>query len=137
MNRQVKFAGIGLLLAGLLLLFDTLFGLIAMLGIGFDSFQDVLLVLCLTMGFPLFLTGLYALRVSAILLWVFFIAQWIDTSSNGVSFTLLNPFDWWYGDFAFAAALLMSLSYIALRRSGYEKHVSFMSAFDPPSKARV
>src|ERR1039458_4375638 len=131
MDQRLRLVRVGLLMAGALFLVDTLFGLIAMLGIGFDTVQDVVLVLCLTMAFPIYLVGLYSLGAATILLWFFFLAQWVDTCFNGVTPSFVNPFDWWYGDTVFVAALIVQLSYIALRRAGFDEYVALLDVLRP------
>jgi len=134
MNRMLRFARIGLRVAGLFFLLDTLFGLFAMLGIGFNTLQDVLAVLCVTMAFPIFLSGFYSLGAAVILLWSFFFAQWIDQCflSPGGRFEFVSPFDWFYGDTLFAAVVIVQLAYLALRRVGYSEYVTLRGAFEPP-----
>jgi hypothetical protein len=54
-GTQKTFARSLLIIAGALLLFETLFGCVAVLGIGFSAAKAIILDLCLTMPSPFFL----------------------------------------------------------------------------------
>jgi hypothetical protein len=84
-----------------------------MLGIGFDTPADVVLVLCLTLAFPIFLMSLISLRLAISALWIFFVLQWLDSCSLGVPPKLHSPFDWWHGDFLFLGIVFVQIAYSA------------------------
>ena len=113
------------LLGGMGLLIQTLFGCIAILMFGFDSVADWLMAASLTMAFPLYLIGFGSLRVATWVLWAFFLGQWINECFIG-SPQLVNPFDWWHGDALFASIVLVNIGYILLaRKSQLRKAVRF------------
>jgi hypothetical protein len=109
-SRTVVLAKGGLIVAGILLLIETLLGCVYVLGIGFSTTHDVFTDLCLTMAFPVFLLSLRSIRGSAIGLWIFFVIQWIDVCSNKIPPGFVNPLAWIHGQFLFTAAILVSVS---------------------------
>jgi hypothetical protein len=120
---RIRLAKICIVTAGLLLLLETLLGIVYMLGIGFDTLPDIILDLCLTMAFPIFLVGFASLRSAAIALWTFFFIQWMDTGFfNSLSrFHLTNPFDWFHGDALFIGAVLVSFAAWSVSKSSVEE----------------
>ena len=121
-SRNEKLAQICTAGAGFILLGETLFGCIAVLGIGFNSAQDIILDLCLTMAFPIFLISLANRFAALIGLWGFFIAQWVDMCLIGSPPALLNPLDGWHGDALLIGVLLFTISYILHRRNDAAWH---------------
>lgn len=109
---RITFATLLLVTGGALLALETLFGLVAMLGIGLGTFRDVFVVLCLTLSFPIFLISIRSLRLAVWALWIFFIVQWADECSLGVAPHFISPFDWWHGDVLFLAIVLVQIAYI-------------------------
>lgn len=114
--RTVMLTKGGLIVAGVLLLLETLLGCVYVLGIGFSTVHDVITDLCLTMAFPVFLISLRSIRGSAIGLWVFFAIQWINVCSNKRPSGFVNPLSWIHGDLLFTAAILVSVSALILCR---------------------
>jgi hypothetical protein len=116
---RVRLAKISLVTAGLLLLLETLLGIVYVLGIGFDTLPDILLDLCLTMAFPIFLVGFASLRYAAIALWIFFFVQWMNTGffSSPSRFHLTNPFDWFHGIALCVGAVLVSFAAWSFRKT--------------------
>jgi hypothetical protein len=131
MNKLRIFALICLIAAGVLLFLQSVFGLIAMLGIGLSTLREVVLVLCLTMAFPIYLSAIISLRTATICLWLFFIAQWVDECLID-SPHFVTPFDWWHGDMLFVAILFVQCTYLALRRCGENKKVGLFNVFPMP-----
>jgi len=80
-----------LVVAGAFFLFETGFGCIAVLGVGFSSALAVVLDLCLTLPFPVFLIGLRSITGSAIGLWILFAARWAVTCMVSVPPRIVNP----------------------------------------------
>ena len=78
MKRLDGIGWICLLLAGAILLFESIFGFYAVLGIGFSSLSDVVTDLCLTLAFPIYLLSTFSIRIATVGLWLFFAAQWIN-----------------------------------------------------------
>jgi len=109
---RTTFATCFLLAGGALLAIETFFGFIAMLGIGFDTFRDVALVLCLTLAFPIFLLCIRSLRLAVWALWIFFIAQWLNACSLGTPPRFISPFDWWHDDVLFLGIVLVHIAYV-------------------------
>ena len=107
------------LVGGFGLLMQTLFGCIAILPIGFDSIAELIFAACLTLAFPLYLIGIGSLRVATLALWVFFLAQWVNECLNGhVDHPhLVNPFDWWHGDFLVTSIVLVTIGYFLVARN--------------------
>jgi hypothetical protein len=125
----------GLPIAGVLLFLEALFGFVAFLGIGFDSFQGVLMILSLILPFPAFLAGLHSLRTATFLLWLLFVVQWVDECFSGVSLRVVNPFDWWQGATFFAPVLIVQVAYLLLRQAGCDNSVSIADAYKPVESA--
>jgi hypothetical protein len=103
-------------LAAIIFLAETLFGCVAVLGIGFDSMQDILLDLSLTMAFPIFLVSFLNKTVALVGLWIFFLAQWIDMCLISRPPTLLNPFDGFHGSALVVGIILFSIAFIVRRK---------------------
>ena len=111
MNNRMSVVTKGcLIVAGILLLLETLLGCLYVLGIGFSTIKDVILDLCLTMAFPVFLISLLSVRGAAIGLWIFFVVQWIDTCCGKWPPVFVNPLAWAHGNLSFASAILVSIS---------------------------
>ncbi len=100
------------LLAAVIFLGQTLFGCFAVLGVGFDTVQAVLLDLSLTMAFPIFLLVIWSRKVAALLSWFFFLAQWLDSCSVGVPPKLISPLSDWHGVTLFLANILFTVAVI-------------------------
>jgi hypothetical protein len=83
------------------------------MGIGFDTVQDVLLDLSLTLAFPIFLVVFWSSKTALVLSWVFFVAQWIETCSVGAPPRLISPFANWHGFSLFLADIFLTLAVIA------------------------
>jgi len=122
-KRTLVLARGSLIIAGGLLLMESLLGCICVLGIGFSTLPEVLLDLCLTMAFPIYLVGIWSMRYAAIGLWLFFLIQWLDTCLNGSppGFRFVNPLGWIQGDLLFAAATLVSIVVWVLFRNDHGK----------------
>jgi hypothetical protein len=93
---DIKNANIARILLGLacvIFLAETVFGCIAILGIGFSTFQDILLDLSLTMAFPIFLITIVSRRIATFCLWIFFVAQWSEMCLISHPPTLISPLD--------------------------------------------
>lgn len=119
-----------LTISGPILFLHTLYGLFAMLGIGFDSIYSVIGVLCLTMPFPIYLLGMKSLRIATVGLWVFFLAQWLFRWSVdgqpmiGILFT--SP----YAASLLGAIILVHIAYWMLSQTaGKKKPVKIGDAF--------
>lgn len=110
-------SGILLVAAGIILLCESLFGSIAILGFGFDSASDWAFAFGLTMAFPLFLIGIFSLRAASWGLWIFFFVQWANQCLLPGKPRFVNPLDWWHGDMLVVAIVLVHASYLLLPRS--------------------
>jgi len=117
-STRVQVAQSCYILAGIIFLAETVFGCIAVLGIGFDSMQDILLDLSLTMAFPIFLISFLNRAVALAALWIFFVAQWIDMCLISRPPTLLNPLDGFHGDALLVGIVLFSAAQVFHRRRG-------------------
>ena len=100
------------LLAAVIFLGLSLFGCFAMLGIGLDTVQAVLLDLSLTMAFPIFLVVIWYRKTALSLSWIFFLAQWIDLCSVGVPPKLISPLSSWHDITLFLANILFTIAVI-------------------------
>jgi hypothetical protein len=114
-NQSVQFAKSCLIVAGILLMLETMLGCIYMLGIGFSSTRDIAMILCLTMALPVYLIRFFSLRGAAISLWAFFAIQWITVCTIDKPH-FVNPFGWAHGNLSFVGAVLVSLSTWMLSR---------------------
>ena len=110
--KRVWLAGIGFAVAGSLLLLETLLGIFYVMGIGFGSLREILMDFCLTMAFPIFLIGLASLRKASIALWIFFLAQWVNSGilSSHSPLHLTNPLAWFHGEATFIGSVLVTVS---------------------------
>jgi hypothetical protein len=130
-DRTLVLARISLLVAGSLLLLETLIGCVYVLGIGFSTTKDVLLDLCLTMAFPIYFFSLVSLRGAAAGLWTFFFIQWIDICFAKWPPVFVNPLGWAHGDLLFAAAILVSLSaWMISRNQGGERPATLLDVLN-------
>lgn len=110
---------------------QTLFGIVAILGLGFDSIRDITTALCLTLAFPIYLVGLKSLRASTIFLWLFFVAQWINACLLSHPPVLGSPFDWPHGDTLFVAIILVQGGYwLASKALDKEKPLQLSDVFN-------
>jgi hypothetical protein len=98
--------------AAIIFLGQSLFGCFAVLGVGLDTLQDVLLDLSLTMAFPIFLLIFWSRKLVLLFLWVFFVVQWIDTCYVGVPPKLISPLANWHGISLFSAVILFTVATI-------------------------
>ena len=71
-NKEKMIARICIRVASVIFFFQTAFGCIAFLGIGFE---DIVLDLCLILAFPIYLLSYSSRKVAMICLWVFYAAQ--------------------------------------------------------------
>jgi len=124
--------GVLLLLGGVILLFQTLFGGFASMIFGFRSVIDWTFALGLTLAFPVYLIGLISLRASTLCLWGFFLFQWANQCFlTTAEPTFVNPFDWWHGDTLFIAIVLVSVGYLLLSRTSAKgRSVTLLDMFD-------
>ena len=107
-----KIARIFIGLAATIFLAETLFGCVAILGIGFDSTQDIMLDLSLTMAFPIFLISFVNRTVALIGLWFFFAFRWANLCLVSRPPTLLSPLDGFHSDVLISGIVLFSISYV-------------------------
>jgi hypothetical protein len=114
-ESRTTIASACMILAGLVFLFETLFGCFAVLGIGY-SLRDIATELALTMAFPIFLIRFLSQRLALVCLWFFFVLQWLDFSSLGQPPKLVNPFDW-HGLTLFLGIVLFTASTVIGWRS--------------------
>ena len=105
------------LLAAVIFLGQSLFGCFAVLGIGFDTVQAVLLDLSLTMAFPIFLLAFWSRKIALSLSWVFYVAQWIDCCSVGVPPKLISPLSGWHDITLFLANVLFTIAVVCDKNS--------------------
>ncbi len=108
--RTLALTKCGLIVAGVLLLFETLLGCVYVLGTGFSTVHDLITDVCLTMAFPVFLISLRSIPGAAIGLWIFFAIQWIDICSNKRPPGFVNPLAWAHGVLLLVSAILVSFS---------------------------
>ena len=101
--------------AAIIFLGQSLFGFIAVLGVGFGTLKDVVLDLCLTMAFPLFLLTFWSRTTALLCLWAFFVAQWIDICSIGVPPKLISPLSDWHDNSLLLAIILFTIAVICER----------------------
>jgi len=92
MNRQ-RVASLCVVLSGILLLLESVFGCYAVLGVGFSTVRDIITDLCLTLAFPIYLLGLLSRRAATVCLWLFFMVQWINMCLLGRPPQLVSPID--------------------------------------------
>jgi hypothetical protein len=86
------------------------------LGIGFSTLLDVATDLCLTLAFGIYLIGFKSLAVATSGLWLLLIAQWVDMYLLSVPRHFGNMLDDWFGQLSILATLLMTFSYITIKR---------------------
>ena len=98
--------------AAFVLFGETLFGCIAVLGIGFDTAKDILVDLSLTLAFPIFLISIWRKRLAVVGLWIFFVAQWIGRCTIINPPALFSPVGDFHDDALFLGIALVTISYI-------------------------
>jgi hypothetical protein len=133
MSFPLRLARVFLVVAGLLMLFESLLGLDYALDVGFGSLRALLTDICLIMGFPVYLSGLSSLRGASASLWAFLILQWLNHGHVGfhVGVILANPFDWLHGLFSFLSAILVSVStWLLCRPQDGIVHVNMRTVFE-------
>jgi hypothetical protein len=128
-NRRLRCAQVFLLVAGILLLLETMLGCVYVLGIGFDSARDIGLDLCLTIAFPIYLLGFRSLRGASVGLWIFFVLQSAYISLNAKSVRLVNPLGWAHGDLLLSAAVLVSAATGMLNDKARVRSTTLSAAF--------
>jgi len=108
----IRLSRVLLVSAGLLLLIESLLGVDYAFDVGSSSLRDLVTLFCLTMAFPVYLIGLFSLRVATASLWLFFIVQWLNHGHAGfhAGLILISPFDWLHGVFTFLSAVLVSIA---------------------------
>jgi hypothetical protein len=86
------------------------------LGIGYSTAQDIILDLCLTMSFPIFLISFRNRTIALVGLWIFFAAQWADMDLDLLSRPrLLNPLNDWHSDVLFSGIIFFTIAYLLYR----------------------
>jgi hypothetical protein len=133
MTFPARLARVFLIVAGMLMLSESLLGLDYALDIGFGSLRALLNDFCLTMGFPIYLVGLFSLRGASASLGAFLILQWLNHGHVGfhVGIMLANPFDWLHGLFSFLSAILVSAStWILCHPQDGIAHVNMRTVFE-------
>jgi hypothetical protein len=108
----VRLSRVLLVIAGMLMLLESLLGVDYAFDVGSSSLRDLATLFCLTVAFPVYLVGLFSLRGATASIWVFFIIQWLNHGRSGihVGIHLVDPFDWLHGDFTFISAILVSVA---------------------------
>jgi hypothetical protein len=119
-STQRRVARVCMVLAGIIFLGETLFGCFAVLGLGLGTAQDIILGLCLTMSFPIFLISFRSRIIALVALWIFFIGQWIDMDLLSRP-PLLNPLNDWHSNMLFTGIALFTIACILTCLSPNEK----------------
>jgi hypothetical protein len=133
MTFSLRLARVFLVVAGILMLFESLLGMDYALDVGFGSLRELLTDVCYIMGFPIYLSGLFSLRGASACLWAFFLLQWLNHGHAGfhVGLMLVNPFDWLHGVFSILSAILVSVStWLLFRPQDGIVHVNMRTVFE-------
>jgi hypothetical protein len=102
-----------LVVAGGVILFAySAIGAISAVILDFGSARDWLVILTLTLPFPIFLVSILSLRVATAALCVFFVLQWLVRISFDQHPKLSSPFDWWRGDMLAIGICLVSIGWV-------------------------
>jgi hypothetical protein len=64
------------------------------------------------MAFPIFLVVIWRRKIALSLLWIFFLAQWIDVCSVGVPPKPISPLSDWHDITLFLANILMTIAVV-------------------------
>jgi hypothetical protein len=120
-NRQ-SLASLSLIVAGLICLMESAFGCYAVLGIGFSSLRDIATDLSLTMAFPIYLLNLLSRRVATMCLWLFFIAQWLNSCLLGRPPQLISPLDGLHSVALLLGIVLVTFASLTSRSSPGQDH---------------
>jgi len=130
-RAKILTARLCVLIAGVLLLGETLLGCIFVLGIGVSNLHDIFTDLCLTMAFPVFLICFKSLKLAVGGLWLVFVIQWIDICCNRSTPSFVNPLGWLHGDLLFASSILLTIAtLLLLHRGNVQTPLTFWSPFD-------
>jgi hypothetical protein len=118
-------------LSGAILLVDSLFGCFVVFVSGIASLGDVLIVLSVTLAFPVFLISITSRRAALISLWAFFIFQWLARSLVlPPHHQLSNPLADWYSATMLLGVVLFTIS-VVLAGSTDERDQSAADQSDP------
>ena len=109
MPQKMKLDAALVAAGGVVLFGYSAIGVLSALFLDFGSARDWMVILALTLPFPIFLLGILSLRAAMTALWVFFILQWLVRSSLDQRPRLSNPLDWWRGDMLAIGICLVSI----------------------------
>jgi len=119
-NRRERIGVICWGIAGIIFLLETLFGCFALLGIGFDTIKDVLLVFSLTLSLPIFLISFRNKTITLFALWIFFFAQWLDRCLLIGPPEFFNPVGDHYDQALLVGIILFTIAHVLVRKSFLE-----------------
>ena len=111
---KLRFATLCLTMAGGFLLFQSVFGCYAIMGMGFSTTRDIVTDLCLTIAFPIYLLRFVSRRLTTVCLWIFFLIQWVNMCFLGVRPQLISPVDGVYDAMLLLGIVLFTLADVVL-----------------------
>ena len=124
-SRIDSLAGIG----GFLILLDTIWGVLAALGLDLSRTNELLMAISFVLGLPMYLLDLWINKKIAICLLGLFLFRWVARCFDGSTFVLCNP--WRGSEFLVLAFVLLQWS--KLRAKGDSGN----SQLGPESPSRV
>ncbi len=110
-----------LFLLGFLMAADSLWGLLAIMMLGFDSFNEISLAVCFLAPLPIYLLVLYSVSFAAVGVWLLFFATWITRCFISKPPTLISPVTVWFPDVVPFVAIALTYIWIARSRSKKEE----------------
>ncbi|MEG9434037.1 hypothetical protein [Terriglobus sp. ADX1] len=102
-----------LFLLGFLMAADSLWGLLAIMMFGFDSFNEISLAVCFLAPLPVYLLVLYSVPLAAVGAWLLFFATWITRCFISKPPTLISPIMAWFPDVVPCVAIALTYIWIA------------------------
>jgi hypothetical protein len=109
------------LIAGVVVLMDSLWGGIAALGLDLSRTNQLILGISLILGFPTYLLDLWLESRIAISMFGLFVFRWLATCFAGPTPVLCNP---WRGNILLIVAIVL-LQFSKLRRERKPRHNAF------------
>jgi hypothetical protein len=98
------------ILGGLVILLDTVWGGIAILGLDWSRTNELVMGISFVLGIPMYLLDLWINKRIAICMLGLFLFRWIARCFGGPTPVLCNPFMWPVGILLFLAFVLLQSS---------------------------
>jgi hypothetical protein len=98
------------IIGGIVIALDTLFGILAILGLDLKRPNELLMGISFVLGLPVYILDVRHNNRVAIGLWILFLVRWIARCFGGATPTICSPFVWPVGILLFTAVVLLQIS---------------------------